>query len=253
MNFITSAMQRNKKLIEVLSNIENKQGPVLLSGLTDVAKCAIIATIQECKNSSILLVTYNELQAKKIAKDLKYFYKNTYLFTKKDIVTYDYEVESFDSFYKRINVLNEINSNKKTIIVTTIETVAQKMIPKDILYAKKIKLKVGDTINLEELKENLVALGYERCEMIEANGEFCIRGGIIDVSLNENTGVRIELWGDDIDSIRMFSISSQRSTQMLEKIEINPLHEFLLETTKEEVINKILKRKLHSKAIAKCK
>lgn len=83
-------------------------------------------------------------------------------------------------------------------------------------------------------------MGYERTELTEGNGQFCIRGGIIDISISENLGVRIELWGDDIDSIRYFNLSSQRSTEMAEKVEIIPLHEYLLETDKETVCNKIL-------------
>ena len=92
----------------------------------------------------------------------------------------------------------------------------------------------------EELKEKLISMGYERTELTEGNGQFCIRGGIIDISISENLGVRIELWGDDIDSIRYFNLSSQRSTEMAEKVEIIPLHEYLLETDKETVCNKIL-------------
>ena len=147
-------------------------------------------------------------------------------------------MESYDNLYERIKVLNELN--KKCIVITTIEAAMQKMIPKEVLYKNKIKLKVGDTINTEELKEKLISMGYERTELTEGNGQFCIRGGIIDISISENLGVRIELWGDDIDSIRYFNLSSQRSTEMAEKIEIIPLHEYLLETDKETVCNKIL-------------
>mgnify|MGYP000984706559 FL=1 len=194
-------------------------------------------TKENLKNTC-LIITYNEIQAKKIYDDVKQFEKNTFIFNKKDIVTYDYEVESYDNLYERIKVLNELN--KKCIVITTIEAAMQKMIPKEVLYKNKIKLKVGDTINTEELKEKLISMGYERTELTEGNGQFCIRGGIIDISISENLGVRIELWGDDIDSIRYFNLSSQRSTEMAEKIEIIPLHEYLLETDKETVCNKIL-------------
>ena len=147
-------------------------------------------------------------------------------------------MESYDNLYERIKVLNELN--KKCIVITTIEAAMQKMIPKEVLYKNKIRLKVGDTIDTEELKEKLISMGYERTELTEGNGQFCIRGGIIDISISENLGVRIELWGDDIDSIRYFNLSSQRSTEMAEKVEIIPLHEYLLETDKETVCNKIL-------------
>ena len=137
MNTIIKSLQQNKKYAEVLNDINNKKGPILLSGLTDVAKSQIISRIGEDTKRNILVITYNELQAKKILEDLKYFTQNAYFFKKKEIVTYDYVVESFDNLYERIKVLNELNTNKKTIIVTTIEAAMQKMIPKNILYKNK--------------------------------------------------------------------------------------------------------------------
>ena len=201
-------------------------------------RAQLIGATKENLKNTCLIITYNEIQAKKIYDDVKQFEKNTFIFNKKDIVTYDYEVESYDNLYERIKVLNELN--KKCIVITTIEAAMQKMIPREVLYKNKIKLKVGDTIDTEELKEKLISMGYERTELTEGNGQFCIRGGIIDISISENLGVRIELWGDDIDSIRYFNLSSQRSTEMAEKVEIIPLHEYLLETDKETVCNKIL-------------
>lgn len=238
MNSIISKMQTNNKFAEFIEDIKNKKGPICVSGLSDVYKAQLIGATKENLKNTCLIITYNEIQAKKIYDDVKQFEKKTFIFNKKDIVTYDYEVESYDNLYERIKVLNELN--KKCIVITTIEAAMQKMIPKEVLYKNKIKLKVGDTIDTEELKEKLISMGYERTELTEGNGQFCIRGGIIDISISENLGVRIELWGDDIDSIRYFNLSSQRSTEMAEKIEIIPLHEYLLETDKKTVCNKIL-------------
>ena len=238
MNSIISKMQTNNKFAEFIEDIKNKKGPICVSGLSDVYKAQLIGATKENLKNTCLIITYNEIQAKKIYDDVEQFEKNTFIFNKKDIVTYDYEVESYDNLYERIKVLNELN--KKCIVITTIEAAMQKMIPKEVLYKNKIKLKVGDTIDTEELKEKLISMGYERTELTEGNGQFCIRGGIIDISISENLGVRIELWGDDIDSIRYFNLSSQRSTEMAEKIEIIPLHEYLLETDKDTVCNKIL-------------
>ena len=238
MNSIISKMQTNNKFAEFIEDIKNRKGPICVSGLSDVYKAQLISATKEKLKNTCLIITYNEIQAKKIYDDVKQFEKNTFIFNKKDIVTYDYEVESYDNLYERIKVLNELN--KKCIVITTIEASMQKMIPKEVLYKNKIKLKVGETIDTEELKEKLISMGYERTELTEGNGQFCIRGGIIDISISENLGVRIELWGDDIDSIRYFNLSSQRSTEMAEKVEIIPLHEYLLETDKETVCNKIL-------------
>ena len=128
---------------------------------------------------------------------------------------------------------------QKMIIVTSVETIKQKIISKEALYKNTLNFKVGDRCDLELLKQKLVDLGYQRFDLIDGRGEFSVRGGIIDISTTENTGIRIELWGDEIDSIRHFNIISQRSVDNIEKIEIFPAHEYILEKPIEEVTKNI--------------
>ena len=118
----------------------------------------------------------------------------------------------------------------------------QKLPPKEILFKNILEFKVGDIYNLEELKKTLVNLGYSRCEFIEGRGQFSVRGGIVDISINETLGVRIEFWGDEVDSIRNFNITSQRSINTLDKIKIYPAHEFVLDNSIEEICKKITKK-----------
>ena len=200
----------------------------------------IISAINGYNKKTILLVTYNEIQAKNIVENLKTFQDDkVVLFPKKEIVTYDYIAESKDLPYQRIETLNKIQESKNLIIVTTIEGLMQKLPAKEVLYRDMLDFKVGDICNLEDIKKKLVNLGYSRYDLIDGRAQFSIRGGIIDVSLDEKTGVRIELWGDEIDSIRNFSISSQRSINTLEKIKIYPSHEYVLEDSIENICKKI--------------
>lgn len=115
----------------------------------------------------------------------------------------------------------------------------QPMISKKVLYKNILKLKVGQELNLEELKETLVKLGYERYELIEGKGQFSIRGGILDIAIDDKSGIRIEFWGDEIDSIRKFNILTQRSTDMIDEFEIYPAFEYILENELETVCEKI--------------
>ena len=87
------------------------------------------------------------------------------------------------------------------IVITTIEAVLQKMISKKALYKNTLNFKVGDSENLETIKQKLVELGYVRCDLIEGRGQFSVRGGIVDISVNEKEGVRLEFWGDEIEKI----------------------------------------------------
>lgn len=240
MNTIIGELGKSKKFVDLSKEIEKKQSPISISGLTSVGMTEIISAINTYNKKPILLVTYNEIQAKKILNNLKTFnQEKVEFFPKKEIVTYDYIAESKDLPYERINTLNKINEKKNIIIVTTIEALMQKLPSKKVLFKDILEFKVGDIYNLEDIKTKLVNLGYSRYDLIEGKGQFSVRGGIIDISLDEKTGVRIELWGDEVDSIRNFSISSQRSIATIEKVKIYPAHEYVLEDKVENICKKI--------------
>jgi len=240
MNFLIKTLEENKKFQELTKQI-SKTGPIAISGLVDVEKLHVLAAIFNETKRPMVLVTYNEIQARKLYQDLKKLIKQTYFFPKKEITSYDYVAQSKEIEYKRIDVLNKMYLAKQQkepiIIVTTIEAVMQKMIAKDTLYQNVIDFKVGKTYLLDGIKEKLVGLGYERSDLIENKGQFSIRGGIVDVGLSEKIGVRIEFWGDEVDSIRFFQISSQRSTEMLKEITIFPAHELIVQDLSEAVKN----------------
>ena len=238
MKYLIQELEDTPKFKEYISDVKNKISPIELSGLVDVGKVQIISATSEVAKRPILIITYNEIKAKKMLEGLKYFMKNVDYFPRKEIVAYDYEVESKDIPYERIEVLNKINQDKTDIIITTVEALMQKMISKELLYKYVIQFKIGDTCELETIKQNLILLGYERNDLVENKGQFSIRGGIIDIGLSEKQGIRIELWGDEVDSIRYFSISSQRSTEMVQKVLIEPAHEFIVENI-EAVCKKI--------------
>ena len=239
MNTIIGELGKNPKFVSLVNNIKNEKSPIEISGLTDVGETSIIAAISEFTKRPIILITYNEIQAKKLAENIRYFTDKVHVFPKKEILTYDYIAESKDLPYERIDVLNKIYDNKNLIIVTTIEAVQQKILAKEELYKNTLNFEIGKRCNIDEIKQKLVDLGYTRYDLIDARGEFSIRGGIIDVSVTDTTGVRIELWGDEVDSIRYFNIVSQRSTAQIEQIEIYPAHEYILEKSLEEVCSDI--------------
>ena len=239
MNTIIGELGRNPKFCEYIKNVENKISPIAISGLTDVGMTQMISATKEFAKKPICIITYNEIQARKIFEDLNYFTDKVIFIPKKEIVTYDYIAESKDLPYERIEALNKMQETKNCIIVTTVEAVMQKIISKKALYKNILKFKIGETHNLEEVKQKLIDLGYVRYELIDGRGQFSIRGGILDISITEKTGVRVEFWGDEIDSIRYFNVISQRSTENIEKITIYPAHEYLLETEIENTVNKI--------------
>ncbi len=242
MNTIISKLQELQKFKQYIQEIEEKNSPITISGLSDVGKIQFAYSTKQSLNRPICIVTYNEIEARKIVKDLSYFtneFEEVLYFPKREIASYDYIAESKDLPYERIEVLNKIQKKKAKIVVTTVEALMQKMITKSSLYKNCLEFNVGKRYSLEEVKQNLILLGYERNDLIEGKGQFSVRGDIIDVALTETKGVRVELWGDEVDSIRNFSISSQRSNEMLDKIEIMPAHEFILEDELKNIVSKI--------------
>ena len=241
MNTILGELGKSNKFVELIKNIEEKQSPIGISGLSNVGMLEIVASINEYAKKPVAIITYNEIQAKWIIENLQFFTDKAIYFPKKDIVTYDYVAESKDLPYARIEALNKLNSKRNYIFVTTIEAAMQKLPAKELLYKNILKFKVGEVHSLDKIKQNLVNLGYTRCDLIEGRGQFSLRGGILDISINDAIGVRIEFWGDEIDSIRNFNIVSQRSINALEKVEIEPAHEYILEKPIEEICKKVRK------------
>ena len=236
MNYILRDLANKDKFKKY---INNNTYPMNLSGLAFAAKAQLIATTYEEKRNPICLITYNEIQAKEMIKNLNYFLKESIYFPKKEISAYDYDVESNDIEYARIDVLNKIYEKKAKVIVTTIEAIMQKMIMPSSLYSSALFIKNDDEINIENIKKSLIDLGYTRVDLVENRGEFSIRGDIIDIGIEENEGIRIELWGDTVDSLRRFKLASQRSVDMLKNIKIYPATENILENSLETICNRI--------------
>ena len=242
MNTILGELGKSQKFIEIVNKIENDKSPIAISGLNDVGMVNLDVAIHEFTKRPICILTYNEIQAKKIYDDIKYFTDNVVIFPKKEVVTYDYVAESKENLYERIESLNKIKSKKTLIVVTTIEAVMQKLPEKNTIYQNELKFKTGNSYKLDDIKRKLVDLGYVRCDLIEGIGQFSVRGDIVDISINEKTGIRLEFWGDEIDSIREFNIETQRSIKNKNEATIYPSNEYILEDSVDFICEKIRKK-----------
>ena len=240
MDEIVKVLPNFKKWSNYINDVKSGVSPIMLSGLTDVGKIHLAYSTHFYSEKPICIITYNEIQAKKLISDLSYFNDEIDYFPRREILAYDYLAESQEIKQKRISCLNRIHRKKAKVIITTIEAVMQKIISEKSLYKNIMNLKVGENLQLEEIKEKLISLGYERVEIVENTSQFSIRGGIIDIAVSAKKGVRIELWGDEIDSIRYFDILSQRSVEKAEKIKIYPATEFVLTDSLENITNKIV-------------
>lgn len=238
-----SPLQNSKEYKDVINNIENNKSALLVNGLLQAQKSNIAYSIFSDLKKQILYVANTDLEAKKVYEDLCFYMKDKvdYL-SSQDIYFYHLDAKDRNEEAKKLKVLLKMISRENTIIVTSAEAILRKYIPKDILKGNIFTYKIGDVVDLDELSKKLVSLGYERVSKIEGFGQFSVRGGIIDIfSLEYDTPIRIELFDDEIESIRTFDVFTQKSIKKIKKCTITPSREFIYPEDVNATIEKIKK------------
>ena len=205
---------------EAKRDLKRGVGPLALSGCVDSQKVHLACELTK-EYPLRLFVTYNESRAREIADDAACFASDVMLYPAKDVLFYQADVQGNHLSKQRMAVIRQILEERKGTIVTTIDGCMDRIASPGEVYRRLIQLKAGDLLDLKEISARLTALGYERMAQVEAAGEYSIRGGILDVyPLTEEYPVRIELFGDEVDSIRSFDPESQRSLENLDGIHI---------------------------------
>lgn len=252
MNPFISNISKSISYRNILEDIKNKNNNLSIIGLTDSSKAHIISSLTRESNKSSLIVCSNSITANKLIQDLKFFTDiDVSYFPAKKIEYYDIEAESKDFSNIRMEIIEKINSGNLNIIVTTIDAMLVKMLPSSTYKGQNMTLKVGSSIELSEVVENLSKLGFERSETVEGQGQFAIRGGIIDLySLNNEYPYRIELFGNEIDSIRTFDPFTQRSIDTVKEINVSYVSDNLISSDKANIITSKLENLIKSKDIS---
>ena len=203
-----------------------KKQSIQVTGCIDVQKAHFIYAAGAAKKK--LIVTYSELRAKELCENYRLFDKNVLFYPAKDLIFYSADVQSNLLVQQRIRVLQKLMEEEEVTIVTTMGGIMDHLLPPEV-FQKQIETVESDSeFDMELWKKKLTAMGYERVGQVEGSGQFAVRGGILDIfPLTEENPVRIELWGDEIDSIRSFDVESQRSIENLDRIRIYPAGEFI--------------------------
>lgn len=220
-------------LEQTLKNMQNgKKGTLQISGCIDAAKTHMIYSVDNGAKNRII-VTFHEQKAKELLEEYRFFDKKTAYYPAKDILFYQSDIRGNVLTAERINALKMMAEKEPCTIITTFDGLMNPMPSPEKFLSAVRSIAVGDAVELEELTAHLAEMGYEKNYQAQTMGEFSVRGGIIDVfPLTEDNPVRIELWGDEVDSIRSFDAESQRSIENLEEVHIYPACEVVL--TKEE-------------------
>ena len=218
----------NLKDYDEILKQQMKPGILQISGPIDASKCHLFSGLVEKKNWK-LIVTHSEQRAREWMDDLEMYEEDVLYYPAKDILFYQSDIRGNVLTRERMQVLKFLESGKKGTIVTTFDGLMDHIIRPGTLMGASVHIRIGDQISVDKLKEQLTSMGYEKNYGAEEAGQFAIRGGIVDVfPVSEDLPVRIELWGDEVDTIRSIDTESQRSVEQIEETLIYPVTELVL-------------------------
>ena len=250
MKAFLTPMQQLEEFAEISRKMAGNQGVLQITGCIDSQKSHFIscaaseyetmvrsvlkrngknpATADANAQFANLIITYSDLRAKEIYENYRFFDKDVLYFPAKDLIFFQADIHSNLLQKQRIEVLRALVEKKQVTVITTMAACMNHLVPFSDWMDQIMVIDGGCEIDTEQLKKDLIRLGYERCGQVEGPGQFAIRGGIIDVfPLTEENPVRIELWGEEVDSIRSFDVESQRSIENLDSVMLYPAAELI--------------------------
>ncbi len=226
-NAFVQPLQQLAEYEEIKKQIQ-KQGICHVSGCLDSQKAHFVNGFSE-EFPFRLIVTENDLKAREFYEDYRLYDPEVFLYPSRDLIFYQADVHGNAITKQRLQVLKALLERRQITVVTSIDGCLDRLVPLAVWKDAALYFQNESSVDLDEMKTRLVELGYERAAQVEYAGQFSIRGGILDVfPLTEENPWRVELWGDEIDSIRSFDVQSQRSLENLEEITIYPATEMVL-------------------------
>lgn len=234
-----------KKLIRDYENNDELK----ITNTNDNVSVLMLINIFNSNDKDMILVTPNLFKAQRLYDQLSEVMDSTNLsfFPQDEFITTEMLAMSVEFKLERINTIRKIIENKKSIIITNTTGLVKYLIPKYKWENAILDFNVGDVIDVNQIPSTLVSYGYNRESIVEKQGEFSLRGSILDIyPLNEEKPVRIDLFYDEIDTIRYFDVSTQRSSVQTKKCTIYPMYEFFYDQKELDKINEKVKNTLEN-------
>ncbi|SHI64163.1 transcription-repair coupling factor [Parasporobacterium paucivorans] len=224
----------------VKSQLGQYTGPVQVSGCIESQMEHFMYSIGDGFNTKVI-ITFSEQKTKEIYENYKLYDQEVYIYPAKDLMFYNADVHGNYIVKQRLDAIKAIVEGRQAVIITTADGLMNKILPIEAARDNILHFKSGQRLNLEELAKTLRKLGYERAVQVESPGFFAIRGSIIDIfPSTEESPVRIDLWDEEIDSIKYFDVESQRSVENLKEVTVYPASEYILtQEQMEEGIRKV--------------
>ncbi len=209
---------------EIQKKYRTKSGMTLIDGCVTSQKTHMIYALSDGCPYTVIVLS-DEEKAKKMLEEYRFLEENVCFYPAKDFLFYQADIHGKELVRERIEAIRMMLEKGKdgVTIITTFDAFMDKMVSKENLQKQIMTLKAGDVVDLEQLICQISGLGYDREAQIDGPGQFAVRGGILDIyPLTEELPIRMEFWGDEIDSIRTFDVDSQRSVENLQEITIYP-------------------------------
>ena len=227
---------------QIKTGLENNQGPVLVSGCTDGAKAHLVSALRGKKKrgSYKVIVTADENKAKEWVENYRFFGEDAVYFPAKDPLFYSADVHGNAIAKERLRGIESIIKGQGGVFVLSVDALMDRVVPLAEIKKNRVMISLETEVSEQDITKKFTAMGYERTPFVEAAGEFAVRGGIIDIyPFTSDCPYRIELWGEDVDSIRSFDAQSQRSIEEVKSLTVYPATEIVLS---EERISQGLKK-----------
>jgi transcription-repair coupling factor (superfamily II helicase) len=231
MSGVFAPLEDSQSFNDIITSLNAGESGAIIYGLADSQKAYLMSALGQRTRKSLLVVAADSLHAKKLYDDISLFGPKgkVGLFPAEEVMPYEIVARSLDISAQRIEVLWGLTHGSMRIVVTQASALFSKLTPASVFTSMTLRFAVGERINLSEVVKKLVNLGYERVDMVEGKAQFSLRGGILDVfPLITDNPYRIELFDDEIDSIRVFEVVDQRSTKKVESITVAPAREMVL-------------------------
>ena len=209
---------------EIQKKYRTKSGMTLIGGCVTSQKTHMIYALSDGCPYTVIVLS-DEEKAKKMLDEYRFLEENVCFYPAKDFLFYQADIHGKELVRERIEAIRMMLEKGKygVTIIATFDAFMDKMVSKENLQKQIMTLKAGDVVDLEQLICQISGLGYDREAQINGPGQFAVRGGILDIyPLTEELPIRMEFWGDEIDSIRTFDVDSQRSVENLQEITIYP-------------------------------
>lgn len=244
----TEPLTEYREYEEIRDALKKNKTPVQITGCIDVQKCHFMQAVSEDFKYRVI-VTYNDLHGRQLYEQYRIFDPNVCFYPAKDFIFFQADIQGNRLVKERLAVIERLVKGEPATVIVSIDGGMDRRLPLEVFKNSVIRIAEGETLDLKQTEKKLLELGYEKQVKTEEPGSFSVHGGIIDIyPLSAPAPYRVELWGDEVDTVRVFDAASQRSIERVKEISVFPAVENIF--TDEEIDQGLKKIEKEAESLA---